>query len=146
MLSHPRILSAPFPYCGISSKVGEANHISWPHSWRWILQLGIPSTGVNRHDMRTWDLKGDWLPSEKNGIISGFGFGQSRFMWNLRLMPRVKRAFEAIWNTKDLIVSFDGGNVFRPWAYKWVRFCLARQIASHLLDCIVPRCNVCACN
>jgi len=87
----------------------------------WDFLEGIPSTGVRRDDIKTWDLDGDWLPSEQNGIISGFGFGQSPFMWKLRLMPRVKSAFESVWKTKDLIVSFDGGNVFRPWAYnsKW---------------------------
>ena len=32
----------------------------------------------------------DWLPNPTNGIINGFGFGQSDFMWYLRLLPRVK--------------------------------------------------------
>jgi hypothetical protein len=29
----------------------------------------------------------------------------------------VKEAFAAIWKTNDLLVSFDGGNAFRPWGY-----------------------------
>jgi len=38
-------------------------------------------------------------------------------MWYLRLLPSVKTAFSAIWRTDDLLVSFDGGNAFRPWKY-----------------------------
>mmetsp|Transcript_75860 Transcript_75860/g.245661 ORF Transcript_75860/g.245661 Transcript_75860/m.245661 type:complete len:256 (-) Transcript_75860:199-966(-) len=29
----------------------------------------------------------------------------------------VKAAFAAAWNEEDLLVSFDGGGMFRPWAY-----------------------------
>jgi hypothetical protein len=37
------------------------------------------------------------------------------------MLPKIKKTFQAIWNTDDLIVSFDAGNVFRPWKYnaKW---------------------------
>ena len=41
----------------------------------------------------------------------------SDFCWNTRLLPKVKQAFAAIWQTDDLIVSYDAANVFRPW--KW---------------------------
>ena len=58
------------------------------------------------------------LPSHSNGILHGFGFGQSDFQWKLRLLPAVKEAFAAIWQTDDLLVSFDGGNAFRPWRHK----------------------------
>jgi len=30
----------------------------------------------------------------------------------------VKDTFAAIWGTEELLVSFDGGNAFRPWRYK----------------------------
>lgn len=39
-------------------------------------------------------------------------------MWYVRNLKRVKRAFASIWDCDDLLVSFDGGNVFRPWRYK----------------------------
>jgi len=37
------------------------------------------------------------------------------FMWSLRLLPKVRAAFEAIWGTSELVTSFDGANAFRPW-------------------------------
>lgn len=88
----------------------------------WDFLESIPNTKVRRGDIGTWGFSGDWLPSETNGIINGFGFGQSQFMWHLRLLPRVRQTFSAIWKTNDLIVSFDGGNVFRPWRHnpKWL--------------------------
>ena len=36
-------------------------------------------------------------------------------MWRARALPRVRDAFAAIWGTHDLLTSFDGANVFRPW-------------------------------
>ena len=49
--------------------------------------------------------------------MNGVGYGQSDAQWAIRTAPRVKRAFAAIWDTDDLIVSFDGGNAFRPHDY-----------------------------
>jgi len=83
----------------------------------WDFLEGVPGTDVRRDDIKTWGSCRDWLPNPNNGIINGFGFGQSAFMWNLRQMPSVRAAFECVWGTSDLLVSFDGGNVFRPWAY-----------------------------
>lgn len=31
------------------------------------------------------------------------------------MLPKVKESFGLIWETEDLVVSFDAGNVFRPW-------------------------------
>ena len=83
----------------------------------WDFLESIPGTAVRRDNVETWGLKGDWLPSRTNGIIHGFGFGQCAAMWQMRLLPRVKSAFEAIWKTDDLIVSYDGGNIFLPYEY-----------------------------
>jgi hypothetical protein len=68
---------------------------------------------VLRSDPSTWGR--DFLPHVATGIITGCGFGQSRFCWNLRTLPAVRKAFEQIWGTSDLITSYDGGNAFRPW-------------------------------
>ncbi len=38
-------------------------------------------------------------------------------MWHTRTLPKVKPAFEKIWKTDDLLVSFDGCGVFRPPEY-----------------------------
>ena len=97
---------------------------------------------VLRSDPSTWGR--DFLPHAATGIITGCGFGQvggqceqdplpkihcprvslllepaclqqSRFCWNLRTLPAVRAAFEQIWDTSDLVTSYDGGNAFRPW-------------------------------
>jgi len=41
--------------------------------------------------------------------------GQSDFLWHLRTLTSVRKAFEKIWSTSDLIVSFDSAGLFRPW-------------------------------
>jgi len=75
----------------------------------------VPRTQVRRGEPASWGKIGDWLPSASNGIVGKLGFGQSAFCWHTRLLPKVKQAFSAIWGDNDLLVSFDGGNVFRPW-------------------------------
>jgi len=79
-----------------------------------FLEKYPPGTKVRRDDPESWNDK-RWLPDERNGIIGGYGFGHSDFMWDLRLQPLVKATFAAIWEDDDLLVSFDGGNAFRPW-------------------------------
>lgn len=101
----------------VVAEVADAEAVGRAKSLMWDFLEALPNTGVRRGDVRTWGNPADWIPSPTNGIINGFGFGQSDFMWFLRLLPRVKAAFEAIWRTEDLLVSFDGGNAFRPWRY-----------------------------
>ncbi|CAK9093249.1 unnamed protein product [Durusdinium trenchii] len=91
--------------------------IGHARSLLWDFLEALPQTRVRRDDVKSWGCKRDWLPDERNGILNGFGFGQSDFMWFLRLRPKVKDAFAAVWSTNDLLVSFDGGNVFRPWRF-----------------------------
>ncbi|CAE7563550.1 unnamed protein product [Symbiodinium natans] len=102
----------------VVANVADDAELATARSLMWDFLEALPRTRVRRDDVRTWDDRYDWLPNPANGILHGFGFGQSDFMWHLRLLPRVKAAFAAIWNTNDLLVSFDGGNIFRPWKYK----------------------------
>lgn len=55
------------------------------------------------------------------GISTGYSSGQADFNWYIRTRPKVRAAYEKIWKTEDLIVSFDGFNLFRPWQLneKW---------------------------
>merc|ERR1712137_784507 len=104
-------------YC-VLANVADAQAIEQAKSLVWDFLESVPETQVKRNNLSTWGIEGDWLPSPSNGILGGFGFGQSAFCWHARLLPGVKQAFAAIWDSDDLIVSFDGGNVFRPWAQK----------------------------
>lgn len=38
-------------------------------------------------------------------------------MWGVRSNRNIKRIFARIWNTRELLVSFDGCGVFRDWRY-----------------------------
>ncbi len=43
--------------------------------------------------------------------------GQSEFLWFTRGIPNVQQIFKRIWNTEDLITSYDGFGVFPPHEY-----------------------------
>jgi hypothetical protein len=64
------------------------------HSWR---VLEGTEGHVDRNDPNTWWCDNTWAPNAKDGIIYGRGVGQSEFMWHLRLLPRVRQAFAAVW-------------------------------------------------
>lgn len=103
-------------YCVLAGLAGDAD-IQRAHDLLWAFLEAAPGTPVRRDDPATWDGP-DWKPSASNGLLGGGGFGQSDFAWHTRLLPGVRKAFSKIWNCDDLIVSFDGGNVFRPWQRK----------------------------
>lgn len=86
----------------------------------WDFMENLPATKCKRDDSATWD-DDEWYPSPRNGILNAMGTGQSSISWQARLFPQVKETFSAVWETEDLITSFDGVNVFRPWVKekKW---------------------------
>lgn len=47
-----------------------------------------------------------------NGIFKYFQVGHQRFAWLLRTNEKILNIFKSIWNTNDLVVSFDGCNYF----------------------------------
>ncbi|KAH6967587.1 hypothetical protein BKA56DRAFT_530187 [Ilyonectria sp. MPI-CAGE-AT-0026] len=69
--------------------------------------------GFDRKDPTT--LKQENLPviTEK-GMILGYGIAHETFTWNIRQEPGVVEAFERVYDTKDLIVSFDAVNMAFP--------------------------------
>jgi len=70
---------------------------------------------MKRNEPSTWtDHNFRAVGNPMNGIVSGNGFGHCSFCWFIRTLPRVKQVFASIWGTSKLIVSFDGGNIFRP--------------------------------
>jgi len=69
-----------------------------------------------RDDISTYDQQ--FVADGSTGICAKRGIGQSDFMWFVRTRSKVREAFAQIWGTEDLITSFDGCGVFRPWAYE----------------------------
>jgi ectoine hydroxylase-related dioxygenase (phytanoyl-CoA dioxygenase family) len=102
-------------YCVLAG-VSDEQSVQKAKQLLWDFLESVPGSSTRRHDPSTWDK--DWLPNSGNGLLGIHGFGQSAFCWQARLLPKVRQAFEQIWTCKDVIVSFDGGNVFRPWVHK----------------------------
>uniref|UniRef100_A0A6A7G2X7 Phytanoyl-CoA dioxygenase n=1 Tax=Hirondellea gigas TaxID=1518452 RepID=A0A6A7G2X7_9CRUS len=79
--------------------------------WDWMEAL---NGNISRFDHSTWKSEG-WPGRLNNGIIYQNGIGQSDYLWYLRTRPNVKEVFRHVWETNDLITSFDGCCSFRPW-------------------------------
>lgn len=82
--------------------------------WDYLEGLG---TGINRHERETW---GDdrWPTAVHGGILPSYGIGHSAAQWFIRDVPNVKAGFAQIWDDDDLLVSFDGVTLWRPWTYE----------------------------
>ena len=80
----------------------------------WDFLEGIGS-GLQRGDVSTWGGQ-NWPADPLTGILGYYGIGQSKFQWFIRGLPAVKEVFTKIWQTDDLLVSFDGCGLFRPVA------------------------------
>lgn len=61
--------------------------------------------GVSRTDPSTW---GD-------DTTFGNNWGHSDFLWFVRGLPNVRKVWEMIHKTDQLLVSFDGASLYRPW-------------------------------
>jgi hypothetical protein len=80
-----------------------------------FLETNFP--GWKRGHPDTWEsntVPGRVWGADK-GIIFGAGIGQSEFLWRLRTLKGVKETFAKVWGDDDVITSFDGANIFRPW-------------------------------
>jgi hypothetical protein len=80
-------------------------------TWDYLEGLG---TGVERNDWKTWD-DDRWPTTAHGGILPGHGIGHCAAQWVIRSAPAVKQAFAAVWDEDDLLVSFDGMALWRPW-------------------------------
>lgn len=74
-------------------------------------------------DKATWGIEHAPMMYGK-GMAVFNGFGNSDFMWNLRLNPNILKIFQTIHSTDELAVSMDGFSVFlskkqksKPWLH-----------------------------
>ena len=79
--------------------------------WDYLEELG---TGIDRTNPKTW---GDdrWPTCAHGAILPSYGIGHSEAQWFVRGVPNVKKAFAKIWETEELLTSFDGVSLWRPW-------------------------------
>jgi len=83
--------------------------------WDYLEEL---ETGIDRTDRKTW---GDdrWPTAVHGGILPSYGIGHSAAQWFIRDVPNVKQCFAQVWDgDEDLLVSFDGVTIWRPWTYE----------------------------
>ena len=69
--------------------------------WR---EIEARSENVVRADPSTWD----------NGWKTN-GWGHDDCLWYVRSCPNVRKVWEAMYDTDEVIVSFDGANIQKPW-------------------------------
>jgi hypothetical protein len=69
------------------------------------------NTGIKRNDTNTWG--NDRWPINYRGI-KHFKSGHADFMWNLRCKPNILQVFRDLWETDNLLTSFDGFGVMTP--------------------------------
>ena len=81
--------------------------------WDYLENLG---TGVDRDDPETWH-DNRWPTAVHGGILPSHGIGHCEAQWFIRDIPNVKASFAQVWDTDDLLVSFDGVSIWRPWTY-----------------------------
>ncbi|CAF3772021.1 unnamed protein product [Rotaria sordida] len=80
--------------------------------WKHLENLSAPYQ-IKRDDARTWDIA--WPGLAYIGLMPDEGFGQSQFAWSIRGNPNVKKIFAQLWQTNELLVSFDAVGCFRDW-------------------------------
>lgn len=98
----------------VVANVADNENLSQAENFLWSFLEG--TTSWRRGDSKTWTDEGiERIGSVQNGLVNGSGMGQSDFLWYLRVLPQVRKVFEKIWSTQELIVSFDSAGIFRPW-------------------------------
>ncbi|GAB7332642.1 hypothetical protein MBLNU13_g04403t3 [Cladosporium sp. NU13] len=84
------------------------HYISCMHQW-----LESFPYGFDRNAQETWTPQ--YLPAHmKGGMYHGYSIQHEKFMWEARQEPGVLEAFARLWETQDLLVSFDGMNITLP--------------------------------
>lgn len=91
----------------------EAQH-SLTLLWDYLEGLG---TGIDRNNIDSWS-DDRWPTSVHGGILPSYGIGHSAAQWFIRDIPKIKASFAQVWDgDDDLLVSFDGVTIWRPWTY-----------------------------
>lgn len=88
-------------------KIDDFDHariVSCFFSW-----LESTQSGFDRHNPQTWTK--DRLPSNSHGIFRHY-IGHEPFMWETR--EKTLDIFKQLWQTDDLLSSFDGGSFLLP--------------------------------
>lgn len=67
---------------------------------------------INKSDKATWDLS-NFSPLH-GMLIQHHSVGHWQPVWDVRQNPKVVNVFKSLWETEDLLVSFDGVSISLP--------------------------------
>ncbi|KAL2838646.1 hypothetical protein BJY01DRAFT_237414 [Aspergillus pseudoustus] len=76
----------------------------------WLQSFGTP---LDIQDPSTWTAENLPVQSKLN-TFDNYGIVHEKFMWDARMEPGVVDAFAKVWETDELLVSFDSLNVTFP--------------------------------
>ncbi|KAL0486593.1 hypothetical protein AKO1_001399 [Acrasis kona] len=79
--------------------------------WDYLEGLSVQNK-IDRNDPATWS--GPHWPSNLHGIFKNYNVGHAQFVWDARAEEGIISFFQQLWETKDLLVSFDGACMIRP--------------------------------
>ena len=82
----------------------------WDYFEHITSQWEIP---IQREDGKTWNQFYKLLPLH-GMLMQHWGVGHSQHLWDLRQNEKIVQIFEVLWETKDLLVSFDGMSFAPP--------------------------------
>ncbi len=97
-----------FVVIGNALSTGQAGHA--------VAMLWDYLEGIDRNDVDTWD-DDRWPTAVHGGILPSYGIGHCAAQWFIRDVEGVRDSFAAVWDDDDLLTSFDGVTIWRPWAH-----------------------------
>jgi len=74
------------------------------------------NTGIDRTNVDSWS-DDNWPTVVHGGILPSYGIGHSQAQWFIRDQATVQESFAAVWDDDDLLTSFDGVAIWRPWTH-----------------------------
>ncbi|KAI8310466.1 hypothetical protein K4K61_000541 [Colletotrichum sp. SAR11_59] len=77
---------------------------------KWLTSFGLP---LDLDDPSTWLAENMPVQSKLN-TFDNYCVVHEKFMWDARMEPGVVDAFSKVWNTNELLVSFDSLNITLP--------------------------------
>lgn len=80
-------------------------------AFEWLKSFDNPQLDLS--DPSTWAESNLPYISDIN-TFNHYGVVHERFMWDIRLEPRIIEIFSKLWNTNKLLVSFDALNITLP--------------------------------
>jgi Phytanoyl-CoA dioxygenase (PhyH) len=101
-------------YANIPVMTRDEAEIFASEIWTWLGGFG---TGITREDTST-HASDNWPPNI-HGLIQRFGAGQTLFAWKIRCLKVLREIFAELWRVpeQELVVSFDGINVGKPYPH-----------------------------